>query len=993
MLEQTKIGIVLFLLGCLIFPTYLVQAQAGSATQNPDNDDHYGHIHGYGTLNDAGDPFVFGWIPVAPEEGVDNDATAVIDIMTDPKEGPQLKTVLNLNTDTEIGKGTLIIQNSSVSGNGTSIMYAGSVNNLLGADFVLNGNITATVSTIREHNALSYANYMFGVESDYKSSIVHNGNFTLDFDFYTYSPDGPRGIVASGTSNYTLNGNLDIKQMRAVGNNGSSNTRHNTLMPIGVLAYDYNTNFNPSISDGPSHATLGVNENNTISIKNVIAEMIDTKVQPNANVFPQGIRAESTNYGLNESTVTVNGTLLIDNVFGKIGAEDNLIVAAGNSFSAEVIGIHADYTSGVILNAPAVIKNIIAETYTISDNGYTNAVGLESLFDGYIIANGPLTISGVSAKALKGDAFASGVVAYGGTVDILSNLDINDISVEGEPGGDHWALALYAGGNGVININQLGDTTINNIKMEGNLNADGGGVINANLDNDESYLRGLLIEDGGVININFSRSATWAPTGDDYFYNVATAAFTNSVIDMAWWNLSKLEQAVINSETDFSPYFRTMGLESATINSGFSYVVNSDIDYLQADCFYLGELISRDDELAVGVQVAYDPIMETFTNSIDVLNAASKIPVFVFINANDKTITEEALKTTRDIGLSSYDIYPILTQDDEGNGDITIYLTGFRKEDAGDDDPSETVKADDDNIILMKWLLRSRLANDNWMRRVSDLRIDPEHNDNGVWVRMYMGEQEFDSSFENRSVEQYYYGGQLGIDKKYIGENSTRYLGLFLDALTTDNTYASGSGNMTNIGVGAYSSWVLDNGAYIDLVGKVGKLNGDYRITNLNNEIVEADFDALDMSASLEYGHRIKAQAKWIIEPQVQLTYGKIKGMDYVTSNDIAFSNGDIESLIGRAGFIVGREYKEGNVYFGGDFFHDFKNNVNVNAQYIDDEYTGKVNFSKEWYRLKVGGNTNISKDDTFYFEASSIFGKGILNSNWVLDCGLRFWF
>ena len=956
------------------------------------------------------------------------DTPYLIDVTSNDNEekGP-INLTVNINDPSAgVMKGTLSTTfDTSTTQMSTSVVYVGSVNSEIGANLIINGNIVADISSVNSAQRFAYR-WMYGVEVDYNSSLIHNGNFTVSMDYDTTYDCGPRGLLASGTSNYTLNGNLNIQKMRAVGNNSHTNSRFNTIQTIGVHAYDYNPNFNVT-PDGPAFITLGKDANNTISIQNVIAEIIDTVAQPNAYVYPTAILSESITDAHHESIITVNGQLFIDNVFGRIGSEEKPIVEDGDYFGAGAIALSARNTSGIVLNAPATIQNIKAETYTNSYNDGAQAIGLEAVENGYITAYGPLTISNVSAKADKGYSYAYGIVAvFGGKVDIYGDLDINEISAEGSDDTD--VAALYAIDKGVININQVDgdnitDEKVNTIKISGDVYADNDGLINAYLGNKDSYLHGLLTEaeeyfyfgqsqeridvPAGIIDIYFANKAVWAPTGDDYFENTAHAKFNDGIIDMSLWNLAKLEAAVENNEAYLSSYFRTMYLNQAYVAGGLTYRTNSDVNAGLADLFTLGELTSEDNEITIGVEVPFDPIMLTFTgdNGNIVLDPTDYIPVFRINNTNDIPVVESGIEITREIGLRNIKIKPIVHQDPNGNGGTVIYLGGFEQsgdgdggDDGGDDDyddPSETVKTDDDTIILLKWLLRSRLSTDTLMRRMGDLRLDPTHNNDGIWVRMHGGRQYMDSSFKNRYVGQDYYGGQLGLDTKYKNDDNDTigYFGLFGDFVAVDNTYTSGKGNLNGYGIGAYNTWMFENGTYLDLVGKLGKLEGDYKIINSNGELVTADFDTREMVLSLELGHRIDADKDWIIEPQAQITYGEIDGLDYRTNNGIRFRSDDIESLIGRLGFIAGREFDSGNLYFGGDFYHDFSDGVDVYARYLGDRYHGNVELSKEWYRLKVGGNMNISDDDSFYFEAATFLGKTIRSNNWMLNGGLRFGF
>ena len=99
-----------------------------------------------------------------------------------------------------------------------------------------------------------------------------------------------------------------------------------------------------------------------------------------------------------------------------------------------------------------------------------------------------------------------------------------------------------------------------------------------------------------------------------------------------------------------------------------------------------------------------------------------------------------------------------------------------------------------------------------------------------------------------------------------------------------------------------------DNGSYIDIVGKYSRLNHDLRNTWGNGE-----YDANAYSLGIEVGKRFQQSKGFWIEPQVQLTYGHVTGDTY-RAGDIEVAQDGMNSLIGRAGFRIGKDWDSGNV-------------------------------------------------------------------------------
>ncbi len=82
-------------------------------------------------------------------------------------------------------------------------------------------------------------------------------------------------------------------------------------------------------------------------------------------------------------------------------------------------------------------------------------------------------------------------------------------------------------------------------------------------------------------------------------------------------------------------------------------------------------------------------------------------------------------------------------------------------------------------------------------------------------------------------------------------------------------------------------------------------------------------------SIGAEYGRKKTLRNGWSLEPQAQLTYNYLWGDDYTTRNGARVHQDNADSLVGRLGPVLGREFHENaknpsRVYLKASVLHDF---------------------------------------------------------------------
>lgn len=119
-----------------------------------------------------------------------------------------------------------------------------------------------------------------------------------------------------------------------------------------------------------------------------------------------------------------------------------------------------------------------------------------------------------------------------------------------------------------------------------------------------------------------------------------------------------------------------------------------------------------------------------------------------------------------------------------------------------------------------------------------------------------------------------------------------------------------------------YATRHSSDGSNLDIVLKYGQIKGDITTHGINSDA--ADYKTLATSLSVEYGKRFLQKSGIFAEPQLQLTLGHIGSDSYMTQNATRIDTDALDSAVGRVGMVVGRQCKQGNVYFKTSLLHEF---------------------------------------------------------------------
>ena len=264
---------------------------------------------------------------------------------------------------------------------------------------------------------------------------------------------------------------------------------------------------------------------------------------------------------------------------------------------------------------------------------------------------------------------------------------------------------------------------------------------------------------------------------------------------------------------------------------------------------------------------------------------------------------------------------------------------------------------------------------DRLNKRMGEARyINPE-DEQGMWVRLRHDRIGKEDAFRSQNTMY-----EMGYDVKQDCDNGDRRVGFAIDYMDGKTEYRNiaGDGDIKRYGLWLYDTWMGDKGHYADYVLKWGHLENDFDIYNSRGK-VNGDYSNNVFSVSAEYGKKNDMGNSWYFEPQAQLQLARVTGADYVTSQNTKVSLDGINSLIGRAGFRLGKDMGErSTVYVKADVLHEFLGDQTISALDTTTNGTYRETFENKgtWYDVGFGFATALGKDSYAFMDFEKSFGN-----------------
>ena len=768
---------------------------------------------------------------------------------------------------------------------------------------------------------------VYGVHSETGSNVSISGNTVA------ISTVGGKNNVSSGeigsSALYANNANIKVDANKVVVN--TDKAKENAYAVYGNCG---------------SQITLGKDANSEVQISS---------------------NSEGNAMGVVVATASTSATTAEGSLVNVQGAKINVAAEGGQ----KARGLYAQDKNEIILgNAGSDIH--------ISAKG-EDAAGVIAIEHGSVALNGQNAVIDVD-----GSKYSTGIHVQNN--DMTDEANRATVNVNTENTTINAVTALSAMSHSVLNVNSnLVTNGKNAILTRGNsdvnINTDGQHTTQLNGDiafNYDGASSGTGIDSNVNVNLNGEGSywtgnakAEWnSDSGKPADEKLAVSNMKLTVANGAQWN-----PTTIKSQNNATNGMDNIAINNLALNNG---IINLDSSNLAGD-----DAVKIDNLTGTGGTIN--------TNNVD--NKLS-----IENKAADTSLTVNGTKEVTDAIASGNADLQKLADVVKSNGqsaantvtsDANDIIGGYKAyvDENGDvitksiktlENPTNRAISDMANISLMTW----RAENNDMNKRLGELR--DSKGEHGAWARMARGE----SKYGSQNVKNQYNYYQVGYDEK-LSTNPNWTIGVALTRTEGSSTFARGTGENKHTGLAVYGSYLNDNGSFVDLIAKYARMDNDY--STIGAGVGDASYETNGYSLSAEYGKRFTKDNGFWIEPQVELTYGTVGSVDYLTSKGARVHQDGVDSLVGRLGFSLGKDIKQGNVYVRASYLYDFDGETKATMSGY-----GTASFEQDlgggWWEVGVGTNLNLSDATHLYFDVEKTYG-GNVATPWQWNAGVRWSF
>ena len=296
--------------------------------------------------------------------------------------------------------------------------------------------------------------------------------------------------------------------------------------------------------------------------------------------------------------------------------------------------------------------------------------------------------------------------------------------------------------------------------------------------------------------------------------------------------------------------------------------------------------------------------------------------------------------------------------------------------------PSSLITSTTDLALMNGLVWRSQLT--NLSDRMGTLRTMPQAA--GAWARYNNGR------LDGRGLEYDYSTIEVGFDAPV---SSNFLVGVSFDYTIGDTDLNTGSADNDVYTVGLYGTYYGDNGGFVDLMAKIGRIDNEYNVANSAGS-EKGDYMMTGAIVGVEAGHRFDLAHNMFVEPQVQLSYSWLRATDYATNiRSVDFET--IESLVARVGVMGGMKFAEnrGAAYLKASYNHDFLGNVDATMHAVNgSNNSAKISdeLDDNWAEVSLGVSYSVTDTLNTFLDVGTGFG-GDIDQKWCINFGARYAF
>ena len=296
--------------------------------------------------------------------------------------------------------------------------------------------------------------------------------------------------------------------------------------------------------------------------------------------------------------------------------------------------------------------------------------------------------------------------------------------------------------------------------------------------------------------------------------------------------------------------------------------------------------------------------------------------------------------------------------------------------------PSSLITSTTDLALMNGLVWRSQLT--NLSDRMGTLRTMPQAA--GAWARYNNGR------LDGRGLEYDYSTIEVGFDAPV---SNNFLVGVSFDYTIGDTDLNAGSADNDVYTVGLYGTYYGDNGGFVDLMAKIGRIDNEYNVANSAGS-EKGDYMMTGAIVGVEAGHRFDLAHNMFVEPQVQLSYSWLRATDYATNiRSVDFET--IESLVARVGIMGGMKFAEnrGAAYLKASYNHDFLDNVDATMHAVNgSNNSAKISdeLDDNWAEVSLGVSYSVTDTLNTFLDVGTGFG-GDIDQKWRINFGARYAF
>lgn len=679
------------------------------------------------------------------------------------------------------------------------------------------------------------------------------------------------------------------------------------------------------------------------------------------------------------------------------GKNLSIDITEGPGWGSGNVGIHAGYVKSSSATQSTINLGNKGKTESISvkvtDNSGKPDVAVGIWAEGKVANDIKGGVININTKSLVVDvtskAWAYGLYSQNKTTTSTSdlstiNINADDIYINATTTGSsengYSAIAIVAQSQGVMNIN--GNLEVN---ADTAISARGGAVLKVNESNTKTVKLNGIIDfnyDGPTSGTKVDADVTVNLTGPESYWNgnaqysyngkpsddkLSVSGLKLGISAGAVWNVTKTVE-----ESSTATGAKTVAINQLTFNDGIISVPDAaqtvQIENMTGTGGTINARTVKNDDgsfsvakLAVGHVVGATTLTENYVgiNADDVTSEDLD---------NLKAVTADAASLTREQVVSEGDI----------NGGLSRVVNPDGTK--GEVLETKNTKQDAYQTLTAMNALAWRHEMNDLTKRMGELRDSPVGI--GSWARLYGSEQEYgDQNLKTRSTSV-----QVGTDFP-VGENWK--VGAALTYTNGDTSYEVGKADSDSYSGAIYGTWLSESGQFVDLIAKYTRMKSDFSLNGFNGS---QDNDALSVSA--EYGWHLKLNDLLFVEPQVELTYGRVFGdtFDAEANNAMTIEQDDFDSLIGRVGVRTGFYFpnNKGTVYLRVSGAYDFQGEYEYTARNAQTKRSFKDDLGGAWVEYAVGANFNLTDNAYTYVDLERTSG-GEVTENWRWNVGFRY--